>query len=144
MPGFEKSNGAPSGSTVRQVGAPSAFRQHPEPVEHPRTDGFDEWLQSISPMDPTPRLSRGNALQQRSDRAADRAGARTTAGGPRSSVPRVSSSESDFFVLKPSHKKARTEKTKPRTKLSAAVFVLVLLIVIVAVVVAFLYLHVHR
>jgi len=55
----------------------------------------------------------------------------------------MSSREADFFVMKPSNKKAKTVRTAPRTKLSGFIFLFVLLVVLAAVALFIVFGHVH-
>ncbi|MDA8266299.1 MAG: hypothetical protein M0T79_13325 [Actinomycetota bacterium] len=70
-------------------------------------------------------------------------GARLPAGGPTSIVPRVSSREADFFVIKPARKKDRATRSPASSKLSGALFVLAIVVVLAAVGIAVVYIHSH-
>jgi hypothetical protein len=141
-PGFGKVNAPPPGSTVHEELPRGSARPHGPPGQIPRPDGFDELLQSIMPATPpAPRHTPASPPQRLMGVSDVLSGARTTAGGPASAVPRVSTRESDFFVMKPSNKKTKQARTEPRTKLSGFLFVLVLLLVLAAVAAAIFYIH---
>ncbi len=70
-------------------------------------------------------------------------GARLPAGGPTSIVPRVSSREADFFVIKPSRKKDSATRSPAGAKLSGALFVIAMVLVLAAVGIAVVYIHSH-
>lgn len=146
-PGFGKMNAPPSGSTVHEELPKTQLRSLGTPGQMPLTDGFDELMQSIMPpsppnpgrpvIRPTPATP-PQRLMGVSDVLSH---ARTTSGGPASAVPKMSSRDADFFVMKPSNKKAKAIRTAPRTKLSGFTFILILLIVLAAVAVAIFYIH---
>jgi hypothetical protein len=152
-PGFGKAASAPAGSTIRAELTKSPFRQPATSSQMPRADGFDEWLESFVPVAPLPRSTKVSPPPQRlmgvadvlsSARLSSGGGAHLTPGGPAYAVPRVSPREADFFVLKPSGKHQKEVRTKPRSKLSGAIFIIVVLLVLAATAVAVLYLHVHH
>ena len=145
-PGFGKVNAPPPGSTVREELPRSQLRPQGPLGQIPKADGFDELLQSVlkpaAPNRSAPVVRPPHPPPQRLMGVSDvLSHARTTSGGPLSAVPRMSPREADFFVMKPSPKKAKAIRTGPRTKLSAFTFVLVLLIVLAAVGVAVFYIH---
>lgn len=141
-PGFGKTNEPPSGSTIRQQLPRSQYRPQTPLGQMPREDGFNEWLQNFGsePVVRTTRITPPKRAQAVEDVLS---GARSTLGGPASAIPRLSLRETDFFVLRPSGRKPKPERTTPRTKLASAVFIIVLVLVLVAVAVAVLYIHAH-
>ncbi len=152
-PGFGKSTSAPPGSTIRAELTKSPFRQPATSSQMPRADGFDEWLESFAPVAPVPRSTKVSPPPQRlmgvadvlsSARLSSGRGAHLTPGGPAYAVPKLSPREADFFVLKPSNKRPKAVHTKPRSKLSGAIFIIVVLLVLIATAAAVLYLHVHH
>jgi hypothetical protein len=152
-PGFGKSTSAPPGSTIRAELTKSPFRQPATSSQMPRADGFDEWLESFATVAPVPRSTKVSPPPQRlmgvadvlsSARLSSGRGAHLTPGGPAYAVPKVSPREADFFVLKPSNKRPKAVHSKPRSKLSGAIFIIVVLLVLVATAAAVLYLHLHH
>jgi hypothetical protein len=144
-PGFGKTDEPPSGSTIHEQLPSNQYRPQVAPGQVPRADGFDEWLDSFASM-PVPRTTKVTPPPQRLTGVSDVLhGARGTMGGPASATPRISSSEADFFVLKPAGRKPKPAPAQPRsrTKLSAAIFFLVLFLVLAAVAIAFFYFHAH-
>lgn len=147
-PGFGKMNTPPPGSTVREEFPKPQLRQQGTASQLPRSDGFDEFLLSVlKPAAPTrsaPVVRPPQPPPQRLMGVSDvLSHVRTTSGGPASAVPRMSSREADFFVMKPSNKKAKTVRTAPRTKLSGFIFLFVLLVVLAAVALFIVFGHVH-
>jgi hypothetical protein len=141
-------NTPPPGSTVREEFPKPQLRQQGTASQLPRSDGFDEFLLSVlKPAAPTrsaPVVRPPQPPPQRLMGVSDvLSHVRTTSGGPASAVPRMSSREADFFVMKPSNKKAKTVRTAPRTKLSGFIFLFVLLVVLAAVALFIVFGHVH-
>jgi hypothetical protein len=141
-PGFGPSEAPPSGSTVHESLPRTQYRPNVQQGQMPRPDGFDEWLQNFGSA-PVVRSNRVTPPQQRSTLSEGLSGGRATVGGPATAPQRKTSSEADFFVLKPSNKKAKPERTTPRVKLSSAIFLTLLVLVLVAVAVAILFIHAH-
>ncbi len=142
-PSYRKAPAAPRGQhpDPRSNGArhPSA----PLPGRAPGQDGFEEWLRTCS-LDQPQRSTRPAPSSQRLMGVADVLnGARLPAGGPTSIVPRVSSREADFFVIKPARKKDRATRSPASSKLSGALFVLAIVVVLAAVGIAVVYIHSH-
>jgi len=141
-PAFGKTNAPPRGPSSHQQLPATQPRQQVAP-QLERADGFDKWLQSLDAA-PLPLTTRVSPSPQALTGVAEMPQrARGTMGGPASAVPRISSSEADFFVMKPSNLRPKREQNRARSKLSTAVFFLVLLVVLVAVAVAFVYFHAH-
>jgi hypothetical protein len=141
-PGFGNSDAPPSGSTVHEVLPRTQYRPNVPQGQMPRPDGFDEWLQNFGSA-PVVRSNKVTPPPQRSTLSEGLSGGRGTLGGPATAPQRQTSSEADFFVLKPSNKKAKPARTTPRVKLSSAIFLTVLVLVLVAVAVAILVIHAH-
>ena len=150
-PGFGDTHTAPPGSTVRSERPSNRLAAAPQNRNGQlgKLDGFEDWVSSIvSDQAPAPRsLNPPRPAQppQRLMGVADvLSSARVTMGGPASAVPPKTTAESDFYVMRPTRKKARPDEAtpkRPRAKLATSVFLFVLVAVIAAVAIAFFLLH---
>jgi hypothetical protein len=128
---------------VREHLPKTQYHPHVPPGQLPRADGFDAWLETFA-ADPLPRTVKVGPPHQRLMGIAEvEHRPRGTMGGPASAIPRISSSDADFFVLKASNKKPRKVRSQARAKLSATVFFLVLFLVLACAAGALLFVHAH-